>query len=82
MLLLLLSIFFTGFFLPLTGFSWPAWILSALLPMTHAIDGFQELLLKGNTVPWAVWFSLIVISLLSYGLVLLIMWRQYRRTSG
>jgi ABC-2 type transport system permease protein len=81
MLLLLLSIFFTGFFLPLTGFSWPAWIVGALLPMTHAIEGFQELLLKGSTVPGAVWFSLIFISLLSYGLVLLIMRRQYRSTA-
>jgi ABC-2 type transport system permease protein len=81
MLLLLLSIFFTGFFLPLTGFSWPAWILGAMLPMTHAIDGFQALLLKGNAVPWGVWVSLILITLLSYGLVLLIMRRQYRRTN-
>jgi len=81
MLLLLLSIFFTGFFLPLTGFSWPAWILGAMLPMTHAIDGFQALLLKGNAVPWGVWVSLIGLSVLSYGLVLLVMRRQYRRTN-
>lgn len=82
MLVLLLSIFFTGFFLPLTGFSWPAWIIGAMLPMTHAIEGFQELLLKGNPVPGAVWFSLLVLVLLSYGPVLLIMRRQYRRTAG
>jgi ABC-2 type transport system permease protein len=82
MLVLLLSIFFTGFFLPITGFMWPAWIISALLPMTHAIEGFQELLLKGNAVPSGVWIALLVITALSYGLIWLIMRRQYRRTAG
>ena len=82
MLLLLLAIFFTGFFLPLAGFAWPAWIVGALLPMTHAIDGFQSLLLKGAAVPGGVWFSLIVITLLAYGLVWLIMRRQYRKTAS
>jgi ABC-2 type transport system permease protein len=82
MLLLLLSIFFTGFFLPLTGFTWPAVILGALLPMTHAIEGFQELLLKGNPVPGAVWFSLVFLTVLSYGLVGLIMRRQYRKIAA
>ena len=82
MLLLLLSIFFTGFFLPLSGFSWPAWIVGALLPMTHAIEGFQELLLKGSTVSGGVWFALVFLSLLSYGMVLVIMRWQYRRTTS
>jgi ABC-2 type transport system permease protein len=79
MLLLLLSIFFTGFFLPMTGFMWPAWLISALLPMTHAIEGFQELLLKGDSVDFSVWLGLGLITLLSYGLVGLIMRRRYTR---
>ncbi|MFN2292677.1 MAG: ABC transporter permease [Anaerolineae bacterium] len=79
MLLLLLSIFFTGFFLPLSGFSWPAWIVGALLPMTHALEGFQDLLLKGDSVTPGIMTVLVFISLLAYGLVLVIMRRQYRR---
>ena len=82
MLVLLLSIFFTGFFLPLSGFAWPARIVAFFLPMRHAIEGFQALLLKSGGVPWNVWASLLLITLLSYGLVLLIMRRQYRKTTG
>ena len=82
MLLLLLSIFFTGFFLPLSGFSWPAWIVGALLPMTHAVTGFQDLLLKGSAVTPGIMTLLVILSLLSYGLVLVIMRRQYRKTTN
>lgn len=79
MLVLLLSIFFTGFFLPITGFAWPAWIIALLIPMTYAIEGFQYLMLAGDPVNWFVWFGLGFITLLSYGAVLLIMRRQYRK---
>jgi ABC-2 type transport system permease protein len=82
MLVLLLSIFFTGFFLPLTGFIWPARIVGDFLPMTHAIVGFQDLLLEGRAVTPGIMTLLVVISVLAYGLVLLIMRRQYRRTTG
>lgn len=78
MLVLLLSIFFTGFFLPRSGFSWPAWIIGALIPMTHAIEGFQDLMLAGTNASY-IWTGLILIILLSYGLVMLIMRRQYRK---
>jgi ABC-2 type transport system permease protein len=82
MLLLLLSVFFTGFFLPINGFQWPAWIIAFFLPMTHAIEGLQSLILRGEPVPSAVWFGLGLISLLSYGLVGLVMRRRYRRTTA
>lgn len=80
MLVLLLSIFFTGFFLPITGFEWPAWIIALLLPMTHAITGFQNLVLAGLNVGMGVWLGLGIIIIIAYGLVFLIMRRQYRRT--
>lgn len=82
MLVLLLSIFFTGFFLPITGFSWPAWIIALLIPMTYAIEGFQNLLLAGNPSNTPIIVGLILISLLSYGAVSLIMRRQYRKVSN
>ena len=79
MLVLLLSIFFTGFFLPIAGFSWPAWIIALLIPMTHAVKGFQDLILAGKDLSATVWIGLVLIILLSYGLVSLIMRRQYRK---
>jgi ABC-2 type transport system permease protein len=79
MLVLLLSIFFTGFFLPISGFAWPAWIISLLLPMTYAVRGFRDLMLAGGDPLSVVWIGLVAISLLSYGLVALIMRRRYRQ---
>jgi ABC-2 type transport system permease protein len=82
MLLLLLSIFFTGFFLPITGFAWPAWIIALLLPMTHALEGFRALLLEGKGVSNDLWWALVIVAVLAYGLVGLIMRRNFRKTSG
>lgn len=82
MLLLLLAIFFTGFFLPITGFAWPAWIIALLLPMTHALDGFQALLLEGRDVSSGIWWGLLIVAALAYGLVGLIMWRKYGKTAA
>jgi len=79
MLVLLLSIFFTGFFLPITGFAWPAWIIALLIPMTSAIVGFQQLMLAGTSASADPWILLTVIILLSYGLVAVVMRRQYKK---
>ena len=79
MLVLLMSIFFTGFFLPITGFQWPAWIIWALLPMSSAVPGFRDCLLVGTSVPSIIWFMLGVTMLISYGSVMLMMQRQYRK---
>jgi ABC-2 type transport system permease protein len=79
MLVLLLSIFFTGFFLPITGFAWPAWIIALSIPMTHGVDAFQSLMLAGNSLTSATWLFLGGIILLSYGLVVVSMRRQYRK---
>jgi ABC-2 type transport system permease protein len=79
MLALLLSVFFTGFFLPITGFAWPAKVISALLPMTHAMKGFRELSLSGGTLDTVVWVSLVLIAVLAYGLAVILLRRQYRK---
>ena len=78
MLVLLLSVFFTGFFLPMSGFALPARIIGMLIPMTHAMKGFRELSLSGTTLDSGVWVGLALITLLSYGTVALVMRRQYR----
>lgn len=79
MLMLLLSVFFTGFFLPITGFALPAWIIAGLIPMTYAIQGFQDVMLEGLAVGTLPWIGLSFLALLAYSLVLLIMRRQYRK---
>jgi ABC-2 type transport system permease protein len=79
MLALLLSVFFTGFFLPITGFAWSAKVISALLPMTHAMKGFRELSLSGGSLDTVVWVSRVLIAVLAYGLAAVLLRRQYRR---
>lgn len=79
MLVLLLSIFFTGFFLPLKGFTPFAWPISAVLPLTHGLQGLQDLMLIGRTAPWQVWAGLGSITLATYGLVVAVTGRLYRK---
>ena len=79
MLMLLLSVFFTGFFLPITGFALPAWVIAGLIPMTYAIQGFQNVMLEGVPVGLLPWIGLSFLTVLAYSLVLLIMRRQYRK---
>ena len=80
MLVLLLSVFFTGFFLPLEGFTSIAQPVSVIIPMTHGLVGIQSLMLVGRTPGLSVWVSLIVIILVTYSLVLLIVPRMNRKS--
>jgi len=79
MLVLLLSIFFTGFFLPITGFRWPALVIALLIPMSYAIESFQHLMLAGDLPNGGNVVALAVVALLAFGIVLMIMKRQYRK---
>jgi ABC-2 type transport system permease protein len=72
MLFLLMSVFFTGFFLPLEGFTSLAQPISSILPMTHGLEGLQQLMLLGRNPPSGTWLGLAVISLVTYSLTLLI----------
>ena len=49
MLVLLASVFFSGFVLPLDEFSAPVQWLAYLLPVTHGIRLFQDFMLRGST---------------------------------
>lgn len=51
MLVLLASIFFSGFFLPLANLIGPATGVSLLLPVTYANQAFKNSLLEGQTYP-------------------------------
>ena len=50
LLILLASVFFSGFVLPLEEFNTPVQILAFLLPVTHAIRLLQDVMLRGTTI--------------------------------
>jgi ABC-2 type transport system permease protein len=82
MLFLLLSVFFTGFFLPLEGFTDLAQPISTILPMTHGLEGLQLLMLVGRYPSASVWLGLTAIIFVTYSLTLLIVPQINRRTMG
>lgn len=79
MLVLLLSIFFSGFFLPLSGFRELARPVTLILPLTHGLRGMQELMLIGRTPDTSVCIGLILIAIGSYGLVLFLVQRSFKK---
>jgi ABC-2 type transport system permease protein len=82
MLVLLLSIFFTGFFLPISGFRWPALIITLLIPMSYAIELFQQMMLAGVSAGYDEMIALAFLSMLAFGAVLSIMKYKYRKLSN
>lgn len=48
MIALLGSVFFSGFFLPLANFTPYVRSVSYILPVTHGVQGFQEIMLRGR----------------------------------
>lgn len=51
MLLMLASVFFSGFFLPLDNLTTWVKVVSYALPVTYGIEGLQELMLRGEIPP-------------------------------
>jgi ABC-2 type transport system permease protein len=75
LLLLLGSVFFSGFVLPLRDFSEPVRAIAYLLPVTHGIDLVHDVMLQGwIAAPW----HLAALGLLSAAL-LLVAWIGVRR---
>lgn len=78
MLMLLLSIFFSGFFLPLENFWAPVRVVSYALPITPAILALQDVMLRGvNPEPW-LWALLGGSALVTFLLVNVFAGRQLR----
>lgn len=78
MISLLLSIFFSGFFIALDSFAWPALPVAYSIPMTHGLAGFQNLMLRGIPPgPWT-WVGLTLIAIISFTVVVLVTRRQLR----
>jgi len=79
MLMLLLSIFFSGFILPLDNFTVPVRYVGFIAPMTHAMVGFQDIMLGGDLPGQFEWIALAVLAVLAFALVLLFGYRRFRQ---
>jgi ABC-2 type transport system permease protein len=79
MLMLLLSIFFSGFFLPLENFRVPINYVGYALPLTHGIAGFQAIMLRGIGPGALTWLLLAIIAGVSFIAVTTISQWQFRR---
>ncbi|HZQ09956.1 MAG TPA: ABC transporter permease [Anaerolineae bacterium] len=82
MLVLLVSIFFSGFFLPLENFWLPVRILGYLMPITPSIIALQDVMLRGALPPLWVWVLLGGGALVTFILVNLFSSRQLRFVQG
>jgi ABC-2 type transport system permease protein len=79
MISLLLSIFFSGFFIALESFAAPALPVAYIIPMTHGLAGLQRVMLRGLAPEFWTWIGLLGIAMISFALVVLITGRQLRR---
>ncbi len=79
MITLLLAIFFSGFFIALTSFSSLALGVSYGIPMSHGVAGLQFLMLRDLPPEPSVWVGLILISVISFILVVVLTQRQLAR---
>lgn len=79
MLVLLLSIFFSGFILPLENFSIPVRYVGYIVPMTPAMEGIQDIMLYGTQPSSGVWVVLGLLGVVTFLLVTLFGYRRFRR---
>jgi ABC-2 type transport system permease protein len=79
MLVLLLSIFFSGFFLPLENFASPVREIGYFLPLTHGITGIQSIMLRGTSPSDFTWLALGLIALVTFVIVAIMMQWRFRR---
>jgi ABC-2 type transport system permease protein len=79
MLVLLMSIFFSGFFLPLENFSPEIRAVGSALPLTHAIEGYQNLMLRGQAPSSFTWIMLAIIAGVGFAVATALAHWRYRR---
>lgn len=78
MLVLLLSIFFSGFFLPLENFWLPVRTAAFAMPITPSILALQDVMLRGTVPALWVWLLLGGIALFTFVIVNILAARQLR----
>ncbi len=79
MLFLLLSIFFSGFVLPLEYFRPGVALISNILPVTHGTNGLRNVMLLGRLVNPTAVYALAAIAAVAFIAVLFVWGRQFRR---
>jgi ABC-2 type transport system permease protein len=75
LLLLLASVFFSGFVLAITEFSEPVRALAYMLPVTHGIALAQDIMLRGSVVQNWQFAALVLIAIVT----LTVAWAGLRR---
>jgi ABC-2 type transport system permease protein len=80
MLVLLASVFFSGFFLPLNTLQAPATYIANALPVTYGILSLQELMLLGIVQHWEYVNSLAIIGGIFFVISAVLLHFQVRRT--
>ncbi len=79
MLLLLMSVFFSGFFIPLKSFIPSIRTFAKILPVTHGLQSLQQLLLLNQAPTTATYLWLLGIALVSFVLSWYMFRRQFQR---
>lgn len=80
LLILLASVFFSGFVLPVREFAWFLQLVAYALPVTHGIRLLQDEMLRGTTVAWWQLGVLAGIGLLMLVSTTILLRRQLRQT--
>jgi ABC-2 type transport system permease protein len=78
LLLLLASVFFSGFVLPVNEFAQGVQFAAYVLPVTHGIQLMQDLMLRGATNNQWEFFALAVLALIFLVLTVFLLRRQMR----
>ena len=78
LLLLLASVFFSGFVLPVEDFRQGVQYAAYALPVTHGIRLLQDLMLRGDTTAWWQLTALAGLTLLFLALTVILLRRQMR----
>jgi ABC-2 type transport system permease protein len=81
MLSLLAGLFFGGFILALEGLAYPVRVISWLLPVTYAIEAFQDVMLRGEAPDLETVLGATAITV-GYGAVAVVALRRLLRTSA
>ncbi len=79
MLVLLTSVFFSGFFLRLETIWPPIQVVSYLLPVTYGISALQVIMLRGGEPTWYLLAGLVGLGAFFFALSFVLFSRQFRR---
>ena len=79
MLLLLGSVFFSGFFLDLRNLWEPVRVVSYLLPATYAIQLLQDIMLRGNALDPLMFIGLLGIGILMFFIAWNMLYRRLQK---